>query len=136
MSRHFVRHYLEMVAAMFLGMLVLGVPGEAALHAMGTGSSELRSDAPALLFVGMAFTMTVPMVGWMRFRGHRWPATMEMTASMVLPTLGVIALLGLGIVEGMGSLMVIEHVGMLLAMFAAMLLRRDEYAHAHREVAA
>jgi hypothetical protein len=131
MTRHFVRHYLEMVAAMFIGMVVLGAPGELGLHAIGSSSSELQDDAPALLLLGMAFTMTVPMVGWMRFRGHGWPASMEMAASMLIPTAGVIALLGAGLVEGMGALMTIEHVAMLAGMFAAMLLRREEYSHAH-----
>ena len=131
MKRHFVRHYFEMVLAMMLGMVVLGLPGEAGLHAIGSSSAELRTDAPALLFVGMAFTMTVPMAAWMRFRGHGWPATAEMSAAMLLPTVGVIALLGASAVKGIGTLMLIEHVAMFVAMFAAMLLRRDEYSHAH-----
>ena len=29
----FIRHYIEMVVVMFAGMLVLGLPGEAALRA-------------------------------------------------------------------------------------------------------
>jgi len=33
-TRHFVRHYVEMVVAMFLGMLVLGVPAGWALVAL------------------------------------------------------------------------------------------------------
>ena len=40
----------------------------------------------------MAFTMTVPMVAWMRYRGHSWQPTLEMAASMVIPTLIAIAL--------------------------------------------
>jgi hypothetical protein len=135
MTRHFVRHYFEMVAAMMLGMVVLGAPGEIGLHAIGSSSSELRTDAPALLLLGMASTMTVPMVGWMRFRGHGWPASAEMAAAMVVPTLAAIALLGAGLVTGMGPLMSIEHVAMLLAMLAAMLLRREEYSHTHADSA-
>src|SRR3954469_6959283 len=68
----FIRHYVEMVVVMFAGMIVLGLPGEAALHAIGSGTSELRNDAPTLVFLGMAFTMTAPMVAWMRYRGHRF----------------------------------------------------------------
>ncbi len=33
-SRHFVRHYLEMVVAMILGMAVLGLPAGIALDAL------------------------------------------------------------------------------------------------------
>src|SRR5215208_6167415 len=129
--RTFIRHYIEMVVVMFAGMIVLGVPGEAALHAIGSGTSELRDDAPALVFLGMATTMTVPMVAWMRYRGHTWRPTLEMAASMVIPTLAAIALLAAGVL-GFDALMGIEHVAMLLGMLVAMLLRIDEYtSHAH-----
>ena len=127
-TRHFVRHYFEMVAAMFLGMAVLGLPAIAALGAVGMDSSELRSDAPALLLFGMGLTMTVPMVVWMRYRGHGWQASNEMAASMLVPTLGVIALLGAGLLVDIGTLLMIEHVVMLPAMLLVMLVRRDEYS--------
>ena len=78
----------------------------------------------------MAVTMTVPMVGWMRYRGHGWQPSMEMAASMFIPTFGVIALLGGGLVADVGMLLIIEHVVMLPSMLAAMLLRRAEYTSA------
>jgi hypothetical protein len=122
-TRHFARHYVEMVVAMFLGMGVLLPPLGAALRALGT--SLHGSDV--LMISAMALTMTVPMVGWMRFRGHAWPACADMTAAMVIPTLTVLALLGSGLVGDLGTLLVIEHVAMLPSMLVAMLLRRDEY---------
>jgi len=132
----FIRHYIEMVVVMFAGMVVLGLPGEAALHAIGSGTSELRDDAPALVFLGMGATMTLPMVAWMRYRGHTWRPTLEMAASMVIPTLAAIALLAAGVL-GFGALMGVEHVAMLLGMLVAMLLRVDEYtSHAHHAQAA
>ena len=124
---HFIRHYAEMVAAMFLGMGVLFAPALVALGAAGVSSAELRSDAPALLLLGMGVAMTVPMVAWMRYRGHGWAATHEMAASMVIPTAGVIALLGAGLVDDVGTLLMVEHVVMLPGMLIAMLLRRAEY---------
>ena len=126
-TRHFIRHYAEMVAAMFLGMGVLFAPALVALGAAGVSSSELRSDAPALLLLGMGVTMTLPMVAWMRYRGHGRAASNEMAASMLIPTAGVIALLGAGLVGDVGTLLMVEHVVMLPAMLVAMLLRRDEY---------
>jgi hypothetical protein len=129
---HFIRHYVEMVVAMFLGMAVLGLPAGWVMGAAGTSWSELHTDAPALMLFGMAVTMTVPMVGWMRYRGHGWQANTEMSAAMFLPTFAIIALLWGGAVEDIGTLLVIEHVAMLLSMLVAMLLRRDEYAgHVH-----
>jgi hypothetical protein len=132
-TRHFVRHYVEMVGAMFLGMAILGVPAGWALSAMGSSWSALNDDAPALMFLGMATTMTVPMVAWMRYRGHGWRANTEMSASMFLPTFAVIGLLGAGVLTDIGVLLIIEHVAMLLTMLAAMMLRSEEYtcgAHA------
>jgi hypothetical protein len=128
-TRHFIRHYAEMVAAMFLGMGVLFAPAIVGLGAAGVSSAELRSDAPALLLLGMGLTMTFPMVAWMRYRGHGWGASNEMAASMLIPTAGVIALLGAGLVGDIGALLMVEHVVMLPSMLVAMLLRRDEYSH-------
>jgi hypothetical protein len=76
-TRHFVRHYVEMLLAMFLGMLVLGGPAMLALGAAGVSSAELKAEAPALLLLGMGVTMTVPMVAWMRHRGHGWAPSNE-----------------------------------------------------------
>jgi hypothetical protein len=137
-TRHFVRHYVEMVVAMFLGMAVLGMPAEAGLHAMGTSTSELQTDAPAVVLLGMAFIMTVPMVGWMAYRGHGRRPNMEMAASMFLATFAVIALLWGGLVEDFMTLMTVEHVVMLPSMLVAMLLRRGEYScggHARGQLA-
>ena len=135
----FIRHYIEMVVVMFAGMIVLGLSGEAALRALGSSTSELRDDAPAVVFLGMAATMTIPMVWWMRYRGHRWQPTLEMAASMIVPTLAAIALLWAGAL-GFDPLMGLEHVAMLLGMLVAMLLRLDEYTghahHAHDAIAA
>jgi hypothetical protein len=129
-TRHFIRHYAEMLAAMFLGMVALGMPALVALGAAGTSSAELRADAPALLLLGMGVTMTVPMVAWMRYRGHGWAASNEMAASMLIPTAGVIGLLRAGLVNDVGTLLMAEHVVMLPSMLVAMLLRREEYSHA------
>ena len=129
-TRHFIRHYVEMVVAMFLGMAVLGVPAVAVLGLVGMSSSELHNDAPALLLFGMAMTMTAPMVAWMRYRGHGWPASAEMAAAMFIPTFGVIALLWGGLIDNTGTLLEIQHVVMFPSMLVAMLLRRDEYTGA------
>ncbi len=134
----FTRHYLEMLAAMVVGMVVLGIPAEGALRLLGSSTSELKTDAPALVFLGMALTMTIPMVALMRRRVHAWRPCWEMSASMFLPTFAVIALLATGVSDDFGTLMTLEHVAMLPAMLVAMLLRYDEYAghhHHHHAVA-
>ena len=127
-SFHFIRHYVEMVVAMFAGMLVLG---GAAVVLLGLDTGSLYDDAPAVGLTGMALTMTIPMVAWMRYRGHGWPASWEMTASMFVPTLVAIALLWSGALESGHTAMGIQHVIMFPAMLAVMFLRLDEYTGAH-----
>ena len=130
-AKHFIRHYVEMVVAMFLGMAILGVPTGWALGAMGIDWNALTDDEPALMFLGMATTMTVPMVGWMTYRGHGRRANSEMAAAMFVPTFAVIGLLWAELLTDLGALMVIEHVAMLLCMAGVMLLRPAEYIHHH-----
>ena len=127
-TRHFIRHYLEMIAAMIAGMVVLGIPGEAALQLIGSSTAQLQEDAPAVALLAMATIMTIPMVALMRYRGHAWRPCWEMSASMFIPTFGVIAALGAGISDDFMALMTIEHAAMLPAMLVAMLLRYEEYA--------
>lgn len=126
-TKRFTRHYVEMVIAMFLGMAALGIPAGWAMGAVGASWSELTEDP--LMFLGMATTMTVPMVGWMFYRGHGWRAGAEMSASMFLPTFAVIGMLWAGLLTDIGLLMIVEHVAMLLSMLGAMLLRPAEYSH-------
>lgn len=119
----FLRHYLEMVAAMIVGMAAFG-----ALSLLGFD----LSDQIAVEIVEMAVWMTAPMIAWMRIRGHRWPVCAEMAAAMLLPAAGALALLAAGVVTDPGTLFMLEHTVMFPAMLVAMLLRRDEYTgHAH-----
>ena len=120
----FLRHYGEMVLAMFLGMAVLGLPADWAMRSVG-------ADSDAFMFLGMATTMTVPMVGWMIYRGHGWRANTEMSASMFVPTFAVVGLLQAKLLTDLGVLMLVEHVAMLLAMAGVMALRPAEYARHH-----
>jgi hypothetical protein len=121
---HFIRHYVEMVVAMFAGMFVLG---GAAVLLLGLDTGSLYDDAPELGLTGMALTMTIPMVALMRYRGHGWAPAWEMTASMFVPTFLAIALLWTGTLESGHTAMGIQHVIMFPAMLAVMLLRLDEY---------
>ena len=124
-KRMFVRHYFEMVAAMFLGMILLGAPVNLFLGLAGVGTLS----AP-MMTLSMALEMSVPMAAWMRYRGHAWRMNLEMVAAMLLPVAVIIPLQYAGSLSGMSG-MVPEHVGMLVAMLIAMLARIDDYAGAH-----
>ena len=128
-TRRFFSHYAEMVAAMLIGMFALSKPADWLFSALGASTS---SQHPVMMLFSMGVTMTVPMVAWMRLRGHAWRPTNEMAASMLVPTFAAMALAATGVMQG-GPLMAVEHVAMLAGMLIVMLLRRDEYSggHAH-----
>ena len=124
----FLAHYVEMVIVMFAGMLVIGLPVVLFAAALGSGWTELQRDAPAAVLLGMGFSMTAPMVWWMRRRGHSPAATREMAGAMIVPTVGTVALLAKGAAD-FDALMGLQHVAMFPSMLAVMLLRRTEYSH-------
>ncbi len=80
----FALHFAEMWIAMIVGMgIFMAIPRAMAL--------------PAFLHqLGMAFSMTVPMVAWMRIRGHGWRHGTEMVLGMLVPWAAVLGLLALG----------------------------------------
>ena len=126
--RAFARHFGEMVMAMLIGMGVFSALTALALAAGGSGTSE---QPGALRVMLMGAYMTVPMVAWMRFRGHSWERNAEMAASMLIPTAGAAALAATGSL-GTGAALAMQHAVMVPAMLGAMLWRYDEYARPHR----
>jgi len=66
---HFLRHLFEMLLAMMLGMFAGG-----AVFVAATGiSAEDAIENHSVAWVSvMAFSMTAPMVAWMRHRHHPW----------------------------------------------------------------
>jgi hypothetical protein len=119
----FLRHYLEMVAAMVVGMVVLGAALRGVLVLAGLRYPTQYAELAAL---EMAVTMSVGMVAWMRHRGHRWDSTLEMTGAMFAPAVALVPLLWLGVISG-DALLVLEHLAMFPLMYLVMLRRRAEY---------
>lgn len=118
----FARHYLEMVAAMFAGMAVLGSLVRGALALAGLE----MADQAELVSLEMAVYMAVGMVVWMRYRGHGWASTLEMAGAMLAPALALFPLLWAGGISG-DDLLMLEHVIMLPLMYLVMRRRRSEY---------
>jgi hypothetical protein len=113
----FALHFAEMWLAMIAGMVVfMAIPGV--------------MELPALLHqLGMAVAMTVPMVAWMRIRGHGWRHGLEMAAGMLVPWAAVLVLVGLGAATVLPWLAHAADAAMLLGMLGVMLLRPHHYAH-------
>jgi hypothetical protein len=122
--RAFLRHLGEMVLAMLLGMAVLGGVASG-VFALAGGSLD-DADAAVRAFV-MGFNMTVPMVGWMLYRGHGGGRSAEMAGAMVVPTLLAVALYWAGALAG-DAVSAVQHAVMIPAMVAVMLWRYDHYS--------
>ena len=129
LTRDFARHYVEMVLVMLAGMGLLAMPLRWATDAVWV---DVDGDDPTLMLARMGVAMTLPMIPWMRWRGHGWQPCLEMVAAMLAPAIAVIGLVELGVVETVWLLMTIEHVAMLAAMFVVMIARPGEYSHARR----
>lgn len=114
-DRGFWVHYLQMLVAMVLGMVVLGM----------LWPSFAIVEVNALV---MATNMTVGMTAWMLWRRHGIAAVAEMAAAMYLPFVLLFPPLWLGWLSADGLFMA-GHVLMLPAMVLAMLLRPAEYIH-------
>jgi flagellar biosynthetic protein FliP len=115
-----VRHYLEMVVAMVVGMVALGPVWNLLWPGL---SGHVAADV-----LVMATDMALGMGAWMRFRGHSWSAIAVMSAAMYLPFLVLLVPFWAGAVTG-GTVMGAGHVLMFPAMALAMLWRRQEYLH-------
>jgi len=90
------------------------------------------------MLLGMAVTMTVPMVARCA-TADGWRGDTEMAASMVLPMFAAIGLVAANVLTDIGTLLVVEHFAMLLGMLVAMVLRLDDdytqhHSHAHADV--
>jgi hypothetical protein len=121
--RRFLRHYLEMVAAMLVGMVVLGAALRGVLALAGLG---YPTGYPELLALEMAVTMSAGMAAWMGHRGHGRAGILEMTGAMFAPAVALTPLLWLGAIGG-DDLLALEHLAMFPLMFLVMLRRRAEY---------
>jgi flagellar biosynthetic protein FliP len=117
---HVVRHYLEMVVAMLVGMAALG-----GLEALVWPALTARPDVGVMV---MATNMSIGMGAWMWFRGHSWRGIAEMSASMYAPFAVLLVPYWTGTITE-HDLMGWGHLLMLPAMALVMYLRPDEYTH-------
>ena len=117
--RRFLRHFVEMLLAMFAGMLVLGGITELVFAAAGGSLSDAPGSVRVML---MGFDMTVPMVAWMSYRRHSRARNAEMVAAAALAAAGVLS---------SAAALGVQHAVMIPAMLGVMLWRYDDYSRAH-----
>lgn len=125
--RQLSRHFVEMVAAMFIGMAVLGMATRLVLTLLG--HADLLDPLEARVVV-MMFSMGAGMTVWMAYRRHRWAGIVEMNAAMLLAFAVLLVPFWAGALPE-SAVMTVGHVLMLPAMALVLLRRRAEYAHSH-----
>ena len=119
---HFLRHLLETLVAMMVGMIVGGAIFTSAL---GITVEEAIQDHSVAFVAVMAFSMTAPMVAWMRYRGHHWDRSLEMGAAMIAPAIPLCAVGLAGVITG--SICGLYCFFSVVAMVGVMVYRRNEY---------
>ncbi len=111
---------------MWIGMVVGGGLFKAILAGFGTTITQVRLQYPELAVLVMGINMTVPMVAWMRHRGHGWRRSAEMAVAMFAPAIPVIALLRSDVIA-FAAVCGLYCAVMMAAMLALRLYRRSEY---------
>jgi hypothetical protein len=120
----FWRHFLQMLAAMGVGMIAT-----AAIFLTIVGAktwAEVTTQYPTQALLAMAVGMTVPMVAWMVYRGMGWKNSYEMAAVMVLPVIPFLCLVWFDVTNSAqcGAYCLVT----VAAMLGLMLYRRTEYS--------
>jgi hypothetical protein len=128
---HFLWHLLQMVLAMAAGMAAYVALFRLVLTP--DGYKAMQTEQPFLWYFEMAPFMAVPMVALMRHHGYRWRQCTEMSAAMLIPPAGLIALVQMGVTAYLPwfstrTLPESTHIAMLLSMLVLMLYRRAEYS--------
>jgi len=123
----FIRHYIEMVLAMAIGMVALMPLEMWAIQAAGAPRLLARVEVMTLV---MATDMALAMGAWMAYRRHGWRDITEMSAAMYLPFIIFFPATLTGLMTS-GAMMAAGHVLMLAAMLAVMLWRGDHYGRPH-----
>ena len=125
----FARHFGEMVLAMCVGMWVFGAVLTGILLAAGTSFTEALEAAPELIALVLAVNMTVPMVWWMRHRGHARGRVNEMAGAMLATAPAAILMMWFSVIDGT-AICGVECGLMVVGMIGVMLLHPREYSGA------
>jgi len=116
-------HFWEMFAVMVFGM-VASAAIFLTIEGMDWDQATLRHPITSLLVI--AAGMSVPMAGWMLYRGMGRKNASEMAATMILPVVPFLCLVWFDVTKsaacGAYCLLAIA------AMLALMLYRRSEYS--------
>jgi len=121
----FWRHFWQMLAAMGVGMVLTAAVFAVVVQAKSW--DQVLTQYPTQALVAMAFGMTVPMAGWMLYRGMGIRNTAEMSGVMLVAALPFLCLVWFDVTKSAqcGGYCLLSIVGML----ALMRHRSAEYTH-------
>ena len=117
-------HFAEMCVPMCIGFMV----GDAIYFLIAdlAGYAQPFSDLPVLSVCVVTFSMTAPMVAWMRYRHHDQRMIVEMAGSMVVLAVAVLIAGVAGVIDQSEMALAI-HGLMMPAMLIPMLAHLDLY---------
>jgi flagellar biosynthetic protein FliP len=126
--RHFWRHFLEMSLVMGAGMFAFAFLFMVSLNLVVEREitwEEALVNFPEHTLLAVAIGMSLPMIPWMRHRGHSKRSAHEMAAVMAALVIPFVCLALLNVVDGAqcGLYCAAGFIG----MFALMLYRRADY---------
>ena len=124
---NFIRHFLEMIVAMIVGMAVLG--GALSLLFALLGHQNLTHYAGPRALI-MTTNMVIGMSLWMHYRRHNTRDIQEMAGAMFLPFIFLIVPYWFGLLSA-SAFLATMHALMFPFMIAVMLRRWDVYACGH-----
>jgi Ca2+/Na+ antiporter len=125
---YFLRHFLEMCMTMCIGGITLNV-----LFFWGAawiGYPDLFERFPEVSLLVISMNLAVPMIAWMRFRGHEWRPTLEMASTSIILATLLIGASSLGIIPESSRLDLLKILACPV-MLIPMLLRLDLYTGHH-----
>ena len=129
-SGYFIWHLLEMCLAMCIGgvpLIVLFFIGAAKI-----GYPDLIEQSPELSVLVIGFILSLPMLAWMRFRGHEWRPTLEMASTTIVLGSLLVGLVWLGVLAK-SSLLEWMRTLACPAMLIPMFFRLDIYTAHHAD---
>ncbi len=121
----FIWHFVQMLLAMMLGMMIY--------HLL---IGKAFAAYPVLSYAGMELAMIPPMVALMLYQQHGWRCSAEMAGAMLVGPAVFLACAQLGLhtyIPGlsMKMLFTLSDVTMYLGLLGAMVYRREMYTRPH-----
>ena len=125
---YFLWHFVEMCLTMCIGGIALNVLFFWGAAQIGYPDLFERFPEFSLLLIGI--NLALPMIAWMRFRGHDWRPTLEMASTSIILVILLIGAAWLGIISRSSQLELLKRFACAV-MLIPMLFRLDLYTGHH-----